>query len=111
MADNPAAVNRPLDEQERDLLSELIVWKIRHNIGQQGIDVDQESTVDALEDLNNRHGLYREYDAQHLYINVGGDRNKVILHCTREWLAFHAHHGEPITEDELQRAISKGDIE
>jgi hypothetical protein len=111
VTDKPAAIHRPLTDPERHLLDEVLVWKIRHNIAEQGVAVDQESTVNALDDLNIKHGMHRQYDAHHVHVTIGGKSNQVILRVTREWLSFHASHDEPITDDELRRAMSKGDIE
>jgi hypothetical protein len=110
MTDQPAPVNRPLTDDERDLLNEVIVWKIRENIARQsGVHVTPQSIADALDDLIEKSGLRRTYDAQHLYVKTV-QHGHTILRCNREWLTFHAQHDEQLTEDQLRHAVDNGDI-
>ncbi len=36
-----------------------------------------------------------------------GRPGSVIIHATREWLAFHAHSGDELTREDLLRAVGK----
>ncbi len=47
----PTPIRRPLTDAERNLISELTIWKMRRNIAaQSGVNVDQDSTSAALDD-------------------------------------------------------------
>ncbi|MDO0973788.1 hypothetical protein [Mycolicibacterium frederiksbergense] len=110
MTDQPAPVDRPLTDAERHLLNEILEWKIGHNIAQQGVHVDHDSVTAALDDLNKRTPLHRQYDEHHVHIHTGNP-DHTILTVRRTWLAFHASpYVAEITEDELTRAMSRGDI-
>lgn len=106
-----APVNRPLNDKERNLLNEVIMWKVRENIALgSGVRVTPESVAEALDDLIEKTGLERSYDQHNVYVLAGGRTDQVILRCSREWLAFHAQHDEQLTEDQLREAKAKGDI-
>lgn len=107
---NPAPINRPLTDEERDLLNHVIVWQIRENIALgSGVHVTPESVTAALDDLIERSGMGRRYDEHNVYITVGEQAN-VILRVSREWLTFHAQHDEQLTENQMREAVTKGDI-
>ncbi|SBS77831.1 hypothetical protein MHPYR_490044 [uncultured Mycobacterium sp.] len=109
--DDSAPVNRPLNDDERHMLNELVVWKIRHGIAaNSGVHVDQDSTIDALDDLIEKHGMALQYGERQVYVTVGERRN-IILRVSREFLAFHSQHDEQVTEDQLAAALASGDIE
>lgn len=110
MTDQPAPIRRALTAAERHLLNEILEWKIGRNIAQQGVHVDHDSVTAALDDLNKRTPLHRQYGEHHVHIHTG-DPDHVILTVRRTWLAFHASaYVAEITEDELTRAMSRGDI-
>lgn len=108
--DDSAPVGRPLTDAERHLLNEILEWKIGHNIAQQGVHVDPDSVTAALDDLNKRTPLHRQYGEHHVHIHTGNP-DQVILTVRRTWLAFHASpYVVEITEDELERAMNRGDV-
>lgn len=109
MTDQPAPIDRPLTDEERDLLNWVLMWKIRENIALgSGVHVTPESVAAALDDLIATSGLHRSYGLHHVYVMTGKDQ--VILQCSREWLAFNAQHDEQLTEDQMREAKAKGDI-
>ena len=79
--DRPAAINRHLTDDERDLLAQLTVWTIAEQTG-----VSDEEAARALDELNEKSGLYMEGDAIDAYVKTT-EHNHVIVHVTREWLA------------------------
>lgn len=99
MTGNPTPINRPLTDDERDLLAQLTIWVIADQTG-----VTDEAAAEALDDLNQKSGLSMQGDNIDAYVKTTEHRH-VILHCTREWLAFHAHSGEQLTSEELRRAL------
>ena len=111
MTDQPTPINRPLTDKERSMLNELVVWKIRHGIAaDSGVLVDQDSTVAAIDDLIEKHGMALRYGERQVYVTVG-ERRDIILRVTRQFLAFHGQHDEQVTEDQLADALAAGDIE
>ena len=106
MPDQPAPINRPLTDDERQLLADLTVWCIAE---QKGVTDDQ--ARQALADLNDTSGLYMSGDTIDAYVRFSS--GKVIVHVTREWLAYWAHTEEELTSDEIRRSMTwyedKGD--
>ncbi|WP_422745179.1 hypothetical protein ACN27E_23585 [Mycobacterium sp. WMMD1722] len=100
MTDNPAPINRRLTDDERQLLAELTVWVIAEQKG-----ITDEEAGRALEALNNKGGLYMSGDAVDAYVRFS-ESNKVIVHVTREWLAYWAHTEEELTGDEIRRSMT-----
>ena len=108
MSTTPTPVRRPLTDAERDLVSHLLIWKLRDSISRQhGIAVTIESVVDTLKGLIEHSGMVRTYDTRNVYVLVG-ERQTAILRVGREWLAFNALHDERLTEDQLREAVSEG---
>lgn len=109
MTDQPAPINRPLTDRERDLLNQLLIAKLQTGIEESsGVHVLAESVAGALDDLIAKVGLRREGDNTTVSVVTG--TGHVLLTVTREFLAFHAQHDEQITEDQLSRAIDNGDV-
>lgn len=100
MTDQPAPVRRRLDDDERTLLAQLTIWSIAEQTGV----TDEEAQI-ALDKLNNESGLDITGDAYDVHVRTR-EHGHVIVHCTREWLAFHAHSGEQLTSDELRRSLT-----
>lgn len=92
-------VNRWLTDDERELLADLTVWVIAEQTG-----VTDDAARKALDDLNKKTGLSMEGTTTDVYVKTI-PHGHVILHCTREWLAFHAHSGEQVTSEELRRVL------
>lgn len=85
-----AAINRPMTDDERELMMQLAVWVITEQTG-----ASDKAAADWLDDLNEREGMTLEYDTRDAYIKTSA--GKVILHCEREWLSFFANHpDEPV---------------
>lgn len=101
MSDEPAPVNRLLTDDERQLLANLTIWCIAEQTG-----VSDEEASDALGRLTQEGRLYMEGDAVDAYVKVKPNGH-VLVHCTREWLAFHAHSGEQVSSDELRRSLTE----
>ncbi|ART72283.1 hypothetical protein BTO20_30340 [Mycobacterium dioxanotrophicus] len=95
MPDQPAAIRRPLTDRERALLDELTRWVVTEQTGW----TDQQA-VDWLEATNEKIGMHRHGDSVNAYVSTGNGH--VILHVTREWLAYWAHTDEQISDDELR---------
>lgn len=111
MTDDSTPINRPLNDDERDLLNHVLMWKVRENIAlDAGVHVTPESVAAALDDLIEKTGLERSYDEHNVYVQTLGRKDQVILRCSREWLAFHTQHDEQLSEDKLREARAKGDI-
>lgn len=103
MTDQPAAIDRRLTDDERQLLADLTVWCIAE---QKSVTDDEART--ALADLNEKGGLYMSGDAVDAFVRFS-ESGKVIVHCTREWLAYWAHTEEQLTCDELRRTLKWDD--
>ena len=99
MTDQPTPINRPLTDDERFLLADLTVWCIAE---QKGVTDDQ--ARDALAELSAKGGLSTTGDAINAYVRYTNS-GKVIVHVTREWLAYWAHTDEQLTSDELRRVV------
>ncbi len=78
-------------------MGQLAIWSIAEQAG-----VSAQEAANALEDLNERVGLILEGDAHDAYMK---DRRHghVIIHVTREWLAYWAHSDQKLTRDDLLR--------
>ena len=106
MTDKAAPINRPLTDDERHLLNMLAIRVIADQTG-----VTDQAAADALDDLNEREGLYLEGDSTDVYIKAGKHRH-VVVHATREWLAFFAANpDEPIDLDKYCHPIEDEDTE
>ena len=98
MPDQPAAVNRPLTDDERHLLTQLTIWVIAEQTG-----VTDDEAAQALNDIAREIGIHRQGDNIDVHVITGNGH--VLLHCTREWLAYWAHTEEELTIDELRRCL------
>lgn len=98
MTDQPTPIDRPLTDDERHLLADLTVWCIAEQTG-----VSDDEAARALDELHQKSPLQMEGDAVDVYVKTGNGH--VIVHCTREWLAFHAHSGGQLTSEELRRVL------
>jgi hypothetical protein len=97
------AINRPLTDDERSLLMQLAIWTIAEQTG-----VTDQAAADALDDLNEREGLFFCGDSKDAYITAG-ERHHVIVHAERDWVSFHAQHPEAIDLKKHGRWIKRGD--
>lgn len=100
--DNRAPVRRPLDDDERELLTQLAIWCLAEQTG-----VSDAEAQRALDQLNKESGLDIAGDHYDVYVQTR-EHGHTIVHCTREWLDFHAHSGEQLTSDELRRVLARG---
>lgn len=100
--DNRAPVRRRLDDAERTLLNQLTIWCLAEQTG-----VSDAEAQRALSKLIEESGLDIAGDAYDVYVKTR-EHGHVIVHCTREWLAFHAHSGEQLTSDELRQVLNRG---
>jgi hypothetical protein len=91
------AIERRLTDDERELIMQLAIWTIAEQTG-----VSDQAAADALDDLIEREGLFHVGDAHDAYIKTG-KYGHTIVHATREWLAFYAHSGQPLTRDDLNK--------
>jgi hypothetical protein len=91
------AINRRLTDDERDLMRQLAIWSVAEQAG-----VSAQQANDALDDFNRRVGLILEGDAHDAYMK-SGEHGHVIIHVTREWLAYWAHSDQRLTRDDLLR--------
>lgn len=100
MTHQPAAVNRRLTDDERHLLTQLTIWVIAEQTG-----VTDDEAAQVLDDINRDIGLHMQGDNVDVQVITGNGH--VLLHCTREWLAYWAHtDAEELTIDELRRSLS-----
>jgi hypothetical protein len=83
MTDLPILIRRRLDDPERSLLCRLAVQVVVEQGG-----VDETEAVEVLETFAERGRVHCRGDFRDAYLLVD---DKVIVHATREWLAFHAH--------------------
>lgn len=92
MSTNPAAINRPLTDDERSLMNRLAIVVVAR---------ETRCTADTAANVLDQHAaegnVLLRGDAYNAYLDVCG---KTIVHCARDWLAFHAEHPEAI---DLQR--------
>ncbi|UHJ58030.1 hypothetical protein LT337_15635 [Mycolicibacterium fortuitum] len=100
MTHQPAAVNRRLTDDERHLLTQLTIWVIAEQTG-----VTDDEAAQVLDDINRDIGLHMQGDNIDVQVITGNGH--VLLHCTREWIAYWAHtDAEELTIDELRRSLS-----
>ena len=102
MTDKRARIRRPLDDDERTLLTQLAIWALAEQTG-----VSDDEAQRALDRLNNDSGLDIRGDDYDVYIRTR-EHGHTIVHATREWLEWHAHSGEQLTSDELRRVLRRG---
>ncbi len=88
----PAAVNRPLTNEERHLVNLIAIASVAHQAG-----CDEQTAANVLDTFTETGDVILRGDAERVYLEVNG---KVLVHCERDWLAFHAEHPEAI---DLQR--------
>lgn len=79
-------INRPLDEDEKAFMCALLVVSISEQTG-----VDKETVRAALGDIAETGKAVLRWDAVNAYLVVAG---KPLIHCERDWLAWHAHATE-----------------
>ncbi|MGO9927141.1 MAG: helix-turn-helix domain-containing protein, partial [Mycobacterium sp.] len=91
------AINRRLTDDERDMMRQLAIWSVAEQTG-----VSAQEAADALDDLNERVGLILEGDAHDAYMK-DSEHGHVIIHVTREWLAYWAHSDQKLTREDLLR--------
>jgi hypothetical protein len=82
------AINRPLTDEERHLVNLLAIASVAHQTG-----VDERAAAEALDTFTETGEVVLHVDAENVYLEVAG---KVLVHCERAWLAFHAEHPEAI---------------
>lgn len=106
MTDASAPVNRPLTDNERQLMLDLAVRVIAdqsgipHTAGQcQACSV----SATVLDEFIEKGEVHLHGDVMDCYLDVGPNRG--MVHATREWLAFHAEHPEAIDFDRHRRQI------
>lgn len=112
MTDNPAAINRPITDDERALMLSLAIRcmadqsDLPHTDGNCPACAVGEAVIGEFGERGEIH-LYG--DAIDCYMSVGATEE--FVHCTREWLAFHAEHPEAIDMDKHRRQIpnARGD--
>jgi hypothetical protein len=81
-----AAINRPLDEQEKSLLCWLAVQTVAMQTGR-----GEQDAADALDTLAGEGEAVTKADARDAFLVAAGHP---LVHITREALAFYAHAGE-----------------
>lgn len=79
----PPEINRPLDDAEKYLLCRLAVASVAKQTG-----VSEQVAADSLDQLAAEGKATFEGDARDAYLLVNG---RSLIHCERDWLAFHAH--------------------
>lgn len=84
VTDQPARIERPLDDDERNLLRRLAIRVVAEQSGS-----DEQTAAAALDTFTEKGEAVIRGDAVNVYLDVAGH---TIVHATREWLAFHAHH-------------------
>jgi hypothetical protein len=106
-ADKPAAINRPLTDDERDLMRALTVRVIADQSGIPHTADDCRAcsvVATVLDEFAERGEVHLYGDAVDCYMAVGP--NEKLVHATREWLAFFAANpSEPIDLDHYRRPL------
>ncbi|RUP28758.1 MAG: hypothetical protein EKK51_22540 [Mycolicibacterium sp.] len=82
MPDQPAAINRPLTDDERSLIGHLAAAVLSQQTGS-----TIEVAADVLGQFADEGKMMLRGDAYDAYLEVNG---KVLVHVTREFLAFFA---------------------
>lgn len=94
------AINRPLTDDERSLMNMLAIGVVAR---------ETHCTADTAANVLDQHAaegnVLLRGDAYNAYLDVCGNS---IVHCTREWLAFHAEHPEAIDLQRHGRVIPDG---
>lgn len=75
--------DRPLDDAEKDLLAWLTVRNVVEQAG-----CTWETAVAVLEKFTEEGRAIMRGDGLDAYVEIAGH---TLIHCEREWLAFHAH--------------------
>ena len=88
-------LNRPLDDAEKDLLAWLTVRNVVQQTG-----CSWEDAAAALGKFAEEGRAIMRGDGLDAYVEIAGH---TLIHCERDWLAFHAH----AEEWELDRANSE----
>lgn len=99
-------INRPLTNDERQLMHELAVQVVCSQTG-----CSPDAAVEALESFAKDGTLILRGDTDNAYLEAGGN---VLVHADRDWLAFHASYpgndplrdARPIEQDDDQGAGS-----
>ena len=89
--------DRRLDDAERDLLCWLTVRSVIEQTG-----CTWEAATAALERFTEEGRASFRGDAFDVYVEIAGH---TLIHCERDWLAFHAH------ADDWERQDSPSDRE
>ncbi len=95
-------INRPLTNDERQLMHELAVQVVCSQTG-----CSPDAAVEALESFAKDGTLILRGDTENAYLEAGGN---VLVHADRDWLAFHASYpgndplrdARPIEQDDDQ---------
>lgn len=95
-------INRPLTNDERQLMHELAVQVVCSQTG-----CSPDAAVEALESFAKDGTLILRGDTENAYLEAGGN---VLAHADRDWLAFHASYpgndplrdARPIEQDDDQ---------
>lgn len=93
----PAAINRPLTDAERQLMNLLAITVVANQSGiPHTVAPCQSCAVAAsvLDEFAEQGEVHVHGDAIDCYMSVGP--NVKMVHATREWLAYHAEHPEAI---------------
>lgn len=98
MTDNPTPINRALTDAERTLMAHLASAVLAQQLG---ITVDL-----AAHQLKHYPGeIHLRGDAIDCELTLDGT---VVVHCTREWLAFFASHPDEVIDlDKYARPIEQ----
>ena len=96
---NPAPINRPLTDEERSLMNMLAIEIVAQQTG-----CDADTAAATLDQLASES----EITLRHVYLEACG---KVLVHATREGLAFHAEHPEAIDPARHAHPISDDDTD
>lgn len=94
-------INRPLTDEERHLVNMLAIASVAHQTG-----CDQQTAANALDTFTETGDVILRGDTENVYLEVSG---KVLVHCERDWLAFHAEHPEAIDLQRHARRIPDGE--
>lgn len=97
MTNQPAPINRPISDAERQLMLDLAVRVIADQSGiahTSGICEACAISASVLAEFVDNAEVRLRGDNVHCYLDVGP--NDGLVHATREWLTFHAEHPEAI---------------
>lgn len=100
---NNIPIRRPLTPQECHLLRMLAVAVVAH----QG-NCPQEIAAQVLDQYAAEGAVSMDANNTDAHLRINGD---VIVHATRDWLAFHAEHPEAIDPHRHARVIRTKDEE